>query len=242
MKKILKMKRALVTGGNRGIGRAIALSLAKNGAAVCITGRNKKTLTSCLKELKRYNKDCMALPCDVRIEKEQKKVFGRIMDKYKKLDICIPNAGEATLASATQTSLEQWNHDIGINLTGVFITAKEAMKIMMKQKSGNIIGIVSKSGKGAAYLRAAYGASKWGALGFLKSLAIEGRNNNVKVSAICPGCVATDFQKGNPSGMEWMMSADAVAQAVQYILSLEDKAYVDELVLSTWERPADKRG
>ncbi|MEA2081422.1 MAG: SDR family oxidoreductase [Elusimicrobiota bacterium] len=236
----MKNKKALVTGGNRGIGRAIALRLAESGASVCITGRNKEALSSTLDELKKYQADCMALACDVRNEEEQKKVFSVIQDKYKNLDICVPNAGRATLAPATETTLEQWNHDIDTNLTGLFITAKEAMKIMMKQKSGNIIGMVSKSGKGAAYLRAAYGASKWGALGFLKSLAIEGRNNNVKVTAVCPGCVATDFQKGNPSGMEWMMSADAVAKAVLYILSLEDNAYIDELVLSTWKRPGDK--
>ena len=98
----------------------------------------------------------------------------------------------------------------------------------------------SKAGKTAFLLRAAYCASKWGALGFLKCLALEGKSCGVKVTALCPASVATDFQKNNPAGREWMMSAEAVADAVEYLLSLEINAWVDELTISTWAEPKRK--
>ncbi|MBP7654088.1 SDR family NAD(P)-dependent oxidoreductase [Candidatus Dependentiae bacterium] len=230
----LNGKYALVTGGGRGIGKSIAIELAKNNASVCITGRNAETLKAAENELKQYSKNSFSMVCDVRSVEQQMSVFEKIKKCYGRLDICIPNAGEATLASATETSLENWKRDIDTNLTGLFITSTEALKMMKEQKNGNIIGIVSKAGTSAFLLRAAYCASKWGARGFLKCLAIEAKNYNVKVTSLCPASVATDFQKNNPAGMDWMMSAQEVAAAVIYILNLEDNAYIDELVLSTW--------
>jgi short-subunit dehydrogenase len=163
-------------------------------------------------------------------------MFVEIKKRFGRLDLCVPNAGEATLACATETSLEQWNRDIETNLTGLYITSIEALKIMKKQNSGNIIAIVSKAGKSAFFLRAAYCASKWGALGFLKCLALEAKNYDVKVTALCPASVATDFQKDNPAGMDWMMPAETVAESVEYILSLDKNSYIDEIVLSTWKK------
>jgi len=236
----LKGKSALITGGSRGIGKSIAVFLARNGVNVCIAGRNRNTLEQALAELKTYNSGCMGIRCDVRSFGEQTGMFKQIKDSFGGLDICIPNAGEATLACATDTSLEAWNRDIETNLTGLFITSTEALKIMKEQKSGSIIGIVSKAGKSAFYLRASYCASKWGALGFLKCLAIEAKNHDVKVTALCPASVATDFQKSNPAGTDWMMPPESVAEAVGYILSLDKSSYIDELVLSTWTKPEKK--
>ncbi|MEA3506068.1 MAG: SDR family NAD(P)-dependent oxidoreductase [Elusimicrobiota bacterium] len=103
---------------------------------------------------------------DARSFDDQKAVFEKIKKDYGKLDIAIPNAGAAILAKTTDTTIKQWDRDIGTNFTGLWITATESMKIMKGQKGGNIIGIVSKAGKKAFLLRAAYCASKWGAPGF----------------------------------------------------------------------------
>ncbi len=233
----LKGQVALVTGGNRGIGRSVALALAKNGAAVCVTGRNHDLLGSTASELQAVSPESFSMECDVRDPSAQSRVFHEILRRFQRLDVCVPNAGGATLASATQTTLEQWRTDIDTNLTGVFITATEALKIMMKQKHGHIIGVVSKAGTTAFVARAAYCASKWGARGFLKCLALEAQKHNVKVTALCPASVATDFQKNNPAGTDWMMSPDCVAEAILYLLGLERNAYVDEWLISTWEKP-----
>lgn len=233
----LKDQVALVTGGNRGIGKSTALALARAGATVCITGRNAGTLAATAAELQSVSPDSFWMACDVRNEKQQLAVFHEILKRHQRLDICVANAGEATLASATKTTLEQWNRDIDTNLTGLFITTTESLKIMQKQKSGYIIGLVSKAGTTAFLARAAYCASKWGARGFLKCLALEAEKSNVKVTALCPASVATDFQKNNPMGTDWMMSPETVAEAVMHLVSLEKNAYVDEWLIATWTKP-----
>lgn len=228
---------ALVTGASRGIGKSVALALARAGAVVCITGRTPQTLADTSKEIESVSPESFWMACDVRNESQQTAVFHEILKRHQRLDICVANAGEATLASATKTSLDQWRRDIDTNLTGLFITATESLRIMSRQKSGSIIGLVSKAGTTAFLARAAYCASKWGARGFLKCLALEAEKSNVKVTALCPASVATDFQKNNPMGTDWMMSPETVAGAVLHLLSLEKNAYVDEWLISTWTKP-----
>jgi len=226
-------KTALVTGGNRGIGKAIALALAQSGVRVSICGRNEETLSATTEALNRETDGAFWKAVDVRSEDQQADLFREIRERFGRLDICIPNAGEATLASTVETSLVDWNRDIETNLTGVFITSREALKIMKDQMSGAIIPIISQAGTKAFLLRAAYCASKWGALGFTKCLALEAKNYNIRVTAVCPASVATDFQKGNPRGTDWMMEADDVAECVLYLLGLSERIEIDEIILRT---------
>ncbi len=230
---VLKDKVALISGGNRGIGKAIAIALANAGIKVFICGRNEELLKSTCNEIKNSKGECSYFICDVRDEKKQIEMFKELMDKYGQLDICIPNAGRATLAKTTETTLEDWNKDIETNLTGFFITSREALKIMKEQNSGYIIPIISKAGKTAFLLRPSYNASKWGALGFTKAMALEAKDYNVKVTPILPASVDTDFQKGNPYGTDWMLKPQEVAEAVLYLLNTSEKCEVDELVLKT---------
>lgn len=231
---------ALVTGGNRGIGKSIALALARHGAKVAVCGRTAETLAATAAELNALTAGAVALPCDVRDEAQQLALFAALRERFGRLDICVPNAGEATLASAAETTLAQWQRDIDTNLTGTFLTCREALKMMMPQKSGCIIPVISQAGTMPFLLRAAYCASKWGALGFSKCLALEAKQYNVRVTALCPASVATDFQKNNPMGMEWMLAADDVAQAVLYVLGLSPRVDLDELVLRCRQKPAKK--
>lgn len=234
----LKDKTALVTGGNRGIGKSIALALARAGAKVAICGRNEETLTATTETLNRETGGAFWKVVNVRSEEQQVDLFREIRERYGRLDICVPNAGEATLASTLETSLADWNRDIETNLTGVFITCREALKMMKAQMSGAIIPIISQAGTRAFLLRAAYCASKWGALGFTKCLALEAKEYNVRVTAVCPASVATDFQKDNPRGTDWMMHADDVAECVLYLLSLSERVEIDEIILRTHKRSA----
>jgi len=233
-------KTALITGGNRGIGKAIALELARAGARVCVSGRKKRTLDATVKELNQYTTGAFGTVADVRSEADLEELFEEIKQRFGQLDICIPNAGEATLATVLHTSLKDWQRDIETNLTGVFLTCREALKMMESRRSGIIIPIISQAGKKPFRLRAAYCASKWGALGFTKSLALEAKDYNVRVTAVCPASVATDFQKNNPRGTDWMMEAQDVAQCVLYLCSLSPKVEIEEIVLKT--RLKSKKG
>lgn len=235
----LEGKTALVTGGNRGIGRAIATSLAQAGARVAICGRDKKTLKETTEILNDKYDGSFYRQVDVRSEKQQEELFEQIKTKFNSLDISVPNAGRATLATASETSLEDWNKDIETNLTGLFITSKLSLKMMKKQDSGYILPIVSKAGKKAFKLRASYCASKWGALGFSKSLAEEAEEDNVKVTAICPASVATDFQEGNPRGTDWMMEPEDVADCVMYLLNLSPGVKIEEILLENFNYSSD---
>jgi NAD(P)-dependent dehydrogenase (short-subunit alcohol dehydrogenase family) len=234
----LKDNTALVTGGNRGIGRSIALALARAGARVAICGRNEETLAATAEELNRETPGAFWKVVDVRNEDQQKDLFREIGERYGHLDICVPNAGEATLASAAETSLTDWNRDIETNLTGVFITCREALNLMKSGMSGAIFPIISQAGTKPFLLRAAYCASKWGALGFTKCLALEAKEFNIRVTAICPASVATDFQKDNPRGTEWMMRADDVAECILYLLGLSDRVEIDEIILRVRKKSA----
>ena len=234
----LKGRTALVTGGNRGIGKAIALALAEAGARVCVSGRNEETLAETAELLNRAAEGAFWKVADVRSEEAQKELFREIRSQFGSLDISIPNAGEATLSTVSETSLADWNRDIETNLTGLFITCRESFNMMKEREAGTIIPIISQAGTKAYLLRAAYCASKWGALGFTKCLALEAKEYNVRVTAVCPASVATDFQKDNPRGTDWMMEANDVAECVLYLLGLSEKVEIDEIILRVRKRSA----
>ena len=236
----LRGKTALVTGGNRGIGKAIALALARCGAKVAISGRNRETLAATGAELAALTPGAFWQVCDVRDEAQQLTLFAAVREKFGRLDICVPNAGEATLASATDTTLEQWQRDIDTNLTGTFLTCREALKMMAEKKTGCIMPVISQAGTMPFLLRAAYCSSKWGALGFTKCLALEAKPLGVRVVALCPASVATDFQKNNPMGMDWMLDTEDVAQAALYVLALSPRVDLDEIILRCRQKPAKK--
>lgn len=228
-------KTALVTGGNRGIGKGIAIALSAAGARVVICGRDEETLAETCAALNGNTEGAFYKSVDVRSNSEQDKLFEEIKEKFGKLDICVPNAGRATLAAASETSLEDWNRDIETNLTGLFITAKNGLEMMKESESGYILPVISKAGKRAFKLRASYCASKWGALGFTKTLAQEAAGYNVKVTAVCPASVATDFQSGNPRGTDWMMESSDVADCVLYLLSLSHRVKIEEILLENFQ-------
>ena len=233
---------ALVTGGNRGIGKAIALALAGAGARVCISGRNERTLAETAELLNERTEGAFWTVADVRSEEEQIALFSEIKERFGQLDICVPNAGEATLADVADTSLDDWRRDVETNLTGVFITSREALRMMKEEGAGAIIPIISQAGKKPFRLRAAYCSSKWGALGFTNCLALEAKESGIRVTAVCPASVATDFQKDNPRGTDWMMDAEDVADCVLYILGLSDRVEIDEIVLRTRRKSTKKSG
>jgi len=189
----LRDKVALVTGGGSGIGKAIAKALLAEGCKVIINGRNEEKLNQAKSEL---GDNVESIVCDVTDEGQVGNTFNGIISNYGKFDILINNAGMAAKAKAHELKYETWKKVINVNLNGAFLCAREAMKIMIKQKSGRIINIGSISGQMSRPENAAYTASKFGLEGLTRALALDGREYGIAVSILHPGNVGTDIWKG----------------------------------------------
>jgi len=189
----LRDKVALVTGGGSGIGKAIAKALLAEGCKVIINGRNEEKLNQAKSEL---GDNVESIVCDITDEGQVGNTFNGIISNYGKFDILINNAGMAAKAKAHELKYETWKKVINVNLNGAFLCAREAMKIMIKQKSGRIINIGSISGQMSRPENAAYTASKFGLEGLTRALALDGREYGIAVSILHPGNVGTDIWKG----------------------------------------------
>ena len=189
----LRDKVALVTGGGSGIGKAIAKALLAEGCKVIINGRNEEKLNQAKSEL---GANVESIVCDVTDEGQVENTFNGIISNYGSLDILINNAGMAAKAKAHELKYETWKKVINVNLNGAFLCAREAMKIMIKQKSGRIINIGSISGQMSRPENAPYTASKFGLEGLTRALALDGREHGIAVSILHPGNVGTDIWKG----------------------------------------------
>lgn len=232
MKVDLKGKTAVITGASRGIGREIALTLAKNGANVAVCARNEELLKTLVNEAEGFGVEAFYHVVDVRKREQQEEFFELIKERFGRIDICIPNAGRAALAKPGEITQEDWELDIDTNLTGLFISSQLALNIMKPQKEESyIFPIISKAATKSFLLRPSYCASKAGALAFTRSLSLEAKESGITVTSILPASVATDFQKGNPAGMDWMLLPSDVADTVLWLLSLSSRAAVDEIVI-----------
>lgn len=186
---------ALVTGGGRGIGRAVALAFAREGAGVAVVARTGGEVRSVAEEIeKEFGVRSAHAECDVsdpsgveRAFREASEAFGRAPD------ILVNNAGVAQSATLTETGNEMWRRHIEINLSGSFYFMRAALPSMIERGWGRIINVASIAGKTGAPYIAAYSASKHGVLGLTRSVALEVASKGVTVNAVCPGYVETDM-------------------------------------------------
>ncbi|UQZ82726.1 3-oxoacyl-[acyl-carrier-protein] reductase FabG [Paenibacillus konkukensis] len=188
-------KVALVTGSSRGIGRGIALGLAKAGADVVINSlhitENAMQLVESIKEMGRTS---IAVQADASREDDVERLFRTITEKFGRLDILVNNAGTSRAETIVETSLQSWNEMIANNLTSTFLCSKYAMEMMMPQRSGRIISNSSVVGhQGALYGHVHYAATKSGQMGFTKTLARTAAPYGITVNAIAPGIIETEL-------------------------------------------------
>jgi len=192
MKK-LDGKISLVTGAGRGIGKAISLKLAKEGAIVVLNDVDLKILENTKDEIKSFGQEAIMIQADVSSYNEDEKMVKKILNKYQRIDILINNAGIEGGYSAEQISLNQWNKMIGVCLNGVFFLSQLIGKEMIKQKSGKIINISSMAGLFAPPFMADYTAAKHGVVGLTKALAVDWAKYNINVNCVCPGLTKTNM-------------------------------------------------
>ena len=192
---MLNNKLALITGGGRGIGRAIGLTFARQGASVAVAARTLEQVTQVADEIKSTTGGTsLAVVCDVSSRESVEKMFADVREHFgRDVDIMVNNAGVAESALLTNTSDELWDKHIAINLTGTFYCTRAALPAMLKSGWGRIINIASIAGKTGAPYITAYAASKHGVMGLTRSLAVEVGASGVTVNAICPGYVDTEM-------------------------------------------------
>jgi 3-oxoacyl-[acyl-carrier protein] reductase len=187
---------ALVTGGGRGIGKETAILLAKKGMNVVICSRTQGEIDSAVKEIKSMgNNQIMGRKCDVSKSNEVSNLVKEILDKDGRIDLLINNAGITYVKKLVDTTEEEWDHTLDINLKGVFLLSKAILPQMMKNNFGIIINVSSGAGKVGFEDISIYCASKFGIMGLTESVAWEVGNYNIRVMTICPGEVATKMQK-----------------------------------------------
>lgn len=184
----LRDRIALVTGGGQGLGRAIALRLAAEGAHVAVADLNPVTAKETVTQIMAAgDRQALAIQVDVTEETQVEAMVRRTLDCFGRLDILIANAGIVFTGDIAEFPAERWRQVIDVNLTGYFLCAKHVVPAMKAQGRGVIIQINSISGKRGSYRSSAYVASKMAGIGFTQSLALELAEHGVRVNAVCPG-------------------------------------------------------
>lgn len=229
MEKHLTGKIALVTGGSRGIGRAIAERLLREGAQVAICSRSAAAVGQAVRELAEATGGIVdGQAADVADLEQVRGLFGFVDQRFGGLDILVNNAGVGIFASVADLTPEQWRRTIETNLTGVYYCCHEALPRFRNRGGGFIINISSLAGKNAFAGGAAYNASKFGLNGFSEALMLDHRYEDVRVCYIMPGSVATDFGRRSQDE-SWKIAPEDVAEVVSLVLRMPARTLVSRV-------------
>ncbi len=221
----LNGKVAIVTGGTKGIGRAIADALLREGVSVCVSARHVDVIGTVSKKSGQQNAREIMFPCDVRNYDHVQGLVDYTVKELGGLDILINNAGVGIFETVEQTSPEDFRAVLETNLFGVFYCSHEAIPQMRKRGGGYIINVSSLAGANPHPRMAAYNASKFALNGFSEALMQEVRHDNIKVSYIMPGSVNTEFGGDSPSDEKsWQLTPADIARVVIDLLHHDDRS------------------
>ena len=231
----LKGKTALVTGGGRGLGKAVALALAAEGVNVAITGRNENNLKSVAAEIESKGVKSSYSVFDVTDKKQVFTSLEKLQNDFGKFDILINNAGIAAFGGILEMDEEQWEDIVKTNLFGPYYVVKAVVPGMVEKKSGDVVNISSTAGLKGNALTSAYSASKFGLIGMSESMMLELRKQNIRVTTLTPSTISTDMAKtdlkitdGNP---EKVLQPEDFAELVIDLLKLNKRAMLASAAL-----------
>lgn len=221
----------IVTGASRGIGKGIALRLAKENHDLMLFGRDISALKSVKEEVEKIGVSAEIFSGDAADEKFVHDSVNHIIKTHGKVDHLINNAGMGILKKLVDSTLDEFKQQIDVNLYGVYNFTKAVLPNMIKNRNGSIINISSLAGKNAFVGGTMYGATKHALMGFTKSLMLEVREYNIRVAAICPGSVDTSFNPNRaviPEKKDILLSED-VAETVALVIKMPVRAMVSEI-------------
>ena len=229
----LKNKTAIITGASRGIGKAIAENLAKDGVNVILTARKQDELNETVVTINRQGGKASAYSLDITDETAIKKFVAEVQKMGHSIDILINNAGIGGFENVTETDSAFWDQVMDVNVKGTFLMCKHIMPFMQKQKQGHILNIASDVAKRTFATGAMYCASKYAQDAFSSALRKEVREFNIKVSVVYPGKVETYFNNSIPGANKEFhrLHPYDIANSVNYILSAPAHVVIDELMI-----------
>ena len=225
----LKNKNALITGAGKGIGKAIAIALAKEGVNVILLARTQSDLDEVAQNIKTYGVQVQTLIADVSDINSVNTAVEKALSQFKTIDILINNAGIAAFGKFLELEPKAWENIIQVNLMGTFYVIRAVLPNMIERQTGDIINISSTAGLNGNTLTSAYSASKFAVLGLTDSLMQEVRKHNIRVTALTPSTVATNMAKelkltdGNP---DKVMQAEDIAELIIAQLKLNRRVFI----------------
>jgi NADP-dependent 3-hydroxy acid dehydrogenase YdfG len=219
---------AVVTGASKGIGKAIAHALAREGAHVVLAARSQKDLDAVVREFTLEGLNVSPVPTDMSIPAQVSKLIGGTVEGFGRLDVLVNNAGIGIFKNVEEMSVEEFDAMWKVNLRGVFLASKAALPAMIKANRGVIVNIASLAGKNSIKGGAGYCATKWALRGFSSSLMLEVREHNIRVVTVFPGSVETNFSQHGKKGPS-ITQPDDVADVVVFAVTAPERSMFSEI-------------
>ena len=233
----LRDKVAVITGGGRGIGRALALGFARQGAAVAVAARTRVEIEHVAAAIAADGGQALAVACDVTDEEAARNLITSALERFGRIDVLVNNAGVGNLRPVWGTPRSAFERTLAVNLIGTFLTTKHAWRPMRAAGGGSIVNIASLGGLRGYPLLAAYCASKWGQIGFTMACAEEGKADAIRANVVAPGKADTAFRAQIEEDKHRMLKAQDALGACLFLASDESRYVTGQVIAIDWFGP-----